>query len=317
MRIALAGSGRLGVGLLGALSASSHDVVAIVQDGRVNRSLWRWIVPLMGRMLGGRNSITGIARRKGIPLVWIDKMDERELAPLRKLDIDVLLVGGFSIILKEPLLSLPKMGCVNTHSSLLPKHRGPNPFYAAIISGDKESGVSFHVMEAGIDSGAVLHQVVFELSPRESMMSLYVRACDLATEEIVALMDRIAVEGLQGTPQDESQANYVKNPTLDDAWLDWDRPAEHLDRMVRAMCPRIMPRFLWQGRQILVLRSRWEKGAENLPAPGTVLGLRPLRVTTGEGVFIIEGAIVKRPVYWLWPNPWQKVRVGDLLKRDD
>jgi methionyl-tRNA formyltransferase len=314
MRIALAGSGRLGVGLLRALSASSHEVVAIVQDGRVNRGLWRKIVPVMGHWFGGHNSITGCARRKGIPLVWIDKMDERELVPLRRLDIDVLLVGGFSIILKKPLLDLPKVGCLNTHSSLLPKHRGPNPFYAAIIFGDKESGVSFHVMEPGIDSGAVLHQVAFELNPRETMMSLYVRSCDLATEEIVGLMDRIAEEGLQGTPQDESQANYVKSPTVDDAWLDWNMPAEHLDRMVRAMCPRIMPRFQWKGRQILVVRSRWEKGAENQQAPGTVLGLRPLRVATGKGVFIIEGAFVKRPFYWLWPNPWQKVRVGNLLK---
>jgi len=315
MRIALAGSGRLGVGILRALSGTRHEIVAIVQDGRTTTRFWRFVIPVMGRIFGGQNSITGAARRKKIPIVWLDKMDEKELGALRVLDIDILLVGGFSIILKQPILDVPKVACVNTHSSLLPRHRGPNPFYAAIVSGDKESGVTFHLMDTGIDTGAVLFQKSFALKERETMVSLYVRSCDLAAEEIAGVLDGIEKEGVQATPQDEYRANYMKNPTMHDSWMYWSESAEALDRKVRAMSPRIMPRFKWRGRQILVAKSRWEKAKEGAAhEPGTVLGLRPMRVATADGVFVIEGAFTIRPVYWLWPNPWQKVGVGDILR---
>lgn len=314
MRIALAGTGRLGVGLLRALLSSSHEVVAIVQDGRRTRSLWRWIVPVVGRWRGG-SSIAGWSKRRGIPLIWIDRMDERDLARLRALDIDVLLVGNFFIILKQPLLDLPRIGCVNTHPSLLPRHRGPTPYYAAILSGDLESGVTFHVMEPGIDTGPILHQPRFLMDPHETVLSLQMRSCELAEQEVVGVLDRIAAEGLRGVPQEVSQATYVRNPTAAEAWLDWNESAESLDRKVRAMCPHLMPRFMWRGKLILVGRSHWEVETDSQQhTPGTVLGLRPLRVATGSGVFVIEGAFVRRPFYWWWPNPWQKVIVGKRLE---
>ncbi|MBI3119520.1 MAG: methionyl-tRNA formyltransferase [Candidatus Hydrogenedentes bacterium] len=314
MRIALAGTGRLGVSLLMPLVKSSHEVVAIVQDGRRLKGLRRWAAPVAGQVLGGEQSVAGRARALGIPIVWIAKMTPEELAPLRALGIDLLLVGGFSIILKKPLLELPRVGCLNTHSSLLPRHRGPNPFYAVILAGDAESGVTFHEMEEGIDTGPIVEQVRFPMSPRDTVLTVYQRACAVAGEHVVAVVDRVARDGLHGTPQDPALANYVKKPTIDDSWLDWSRPAIELDRQVRALSPSPMPRFKYKGRIVRVGRTEFDPALVDA-APGTVVGSRVVvRVATGQGALTLRVAFCTWPVPWIWPAPWGRPVVGEVLR---
>jgi methionyl-tRNA formyltransferase len=125
MRIAVAGYGLLGAGLTRALLDSNHEIVAIVQNGRKTRGIERAVAVAVSHVFATEGSMLGLARPERLPVVWLNRMDENELAPLRALAPDLLLVGGFGIILKRPILDLPKIGCVNAHSSLLPKHRAP------------------------------------------------------------------------------------------------------------------------------------------------------------------------------------------------
>jgi len=256
MRIAVAGTGRLGINLLRPLLQSSHQIVAIVQDGRKTRGISQRLTPVLGRYFGGPYHMAGRARARRIPIFWIDRMNEAELAPLRALRPDILLVGGFGIILKPPLLELPRLGCVNTHSSLLPKHRGPNPFYAVILAGEEESGVTFHIMEEGIDTGAIIAQFTFPIHEEDGMFDVYNRACECAAGHVVEVMDHIEQEGLAGTPQDESLASYDKKPIPADAWIDWNMTAAEIHRLVRAMSPTPMPKFQYRGRNVRVARTR-------------------------------------------------------------
>jgi len=306
MRIAIAGTGHLSAGMFRALAQTDHEIVAVVQDGRQYKGLKGNFAAAFGRIFGGKNNIAALARNRSIPVVWIDKMDEAELAPLKALDIDLLLVGGFAIILKPSLLEVPKLGCVNMHSSLLPRHRGPNPFCAAILAGDAESGITFHVMEPGIDTGPILAQYAFPLEPRDSMFEVYRRACSLAEEKVTELIEEIAVNGLQGTPQNHDEANYARKPTVDDSWIDWRNSAEEIDRKVRAYGPTTMPRFRWRGRVVTVARTEFDSTPVDA-APGTVLRPWPVaRVATGEGTLILRVAFCRRPVPWVWPAPWSK-----------
>jgi methionyl-tRNA formyltransferase len=314
MRIAIAASGRLGASVARPLVASKHKVVAIVQDGRQTRGIWRVLAKLGAYVLGGANSMHAVALRNGIPVFYIDKMDERELAPLRRLDIDVLLVSGFAIILKKPLLELPRIGCVNMHSSLLPRHRGPNPFSAAILHGDTHTGITFHVMEEGIDTGPVLDQASFEIGPRDEMLTVYHRACELAGERVLPLMDRIAREGLVGTPQDHSRASYDPKPTEADTWIDWNRSAVELDRMVRGLSPSTMARFRHGENTVYIAKSVPLDTPAGAP-PGTVLqSTQPVRVATGEGVLEISMALCKKPIPWVWPSPFSRPVTGEKLE---
>jgi methionyl-tRNA formyltransferase len=173
MRIALAGSGLLAGKMLEAVRDSSHEVVAIIQNGRKTKG-WRrrYQTSRLGAFLYQRPWLAR-ARREGLPIVYIDKMTENELAPLKALELDLVLVGGFSIILKKPLLELPRIGCINTHSSLLPKHRGPNPFSAVILVGESETGVTFHAMDEDIDTGGIIEQHRIPLKPTQCAVDVF------------------------------------------------------------------------------------------------------------------------------------------------
>lgn len=313
LRIAIAGGGRLGVSLLEPLLQSRHKVVAIVQDGRRTRGLKRFVQPRVAQLLGAPFNMAGRAHSLGLPLIWIDKMTGSELEPLRKLNIDLLLVSGFGIILKRRLLELPRIGCVNCHSSLLPRHRGPNPFAAALLSDDDETGVTFHVMERGIDTGDILDQVRFAIRPTDTVFSIYRRCCEQAASRIVPVVDRIEREGLRGAPQDPNAATYEKNPSVKDAWIDWTRAASKIDRQIRALAPFPAPRFRFRGRTVLVLRAK----ANSKPVdaePGTVLQHRGfVKVATGQGTLTIQGAFVRSPVPWFWPAPWCRPKPGEKL----
>lgn len=314
MRIAIAGTGKLGMSLMQPLLHSGHEVVAVVQDGRRTKGYRRWLVPRVARVIAPSQSPLGRARAQGVPIVWIDRITEEELAPLRALRPDILLVGGFSIILKRPLLDLPALGCVNTHSSLLPRHRGPNPFCAAIMSGDEEAGVTFHVMDEGIDTGDILDQTAFPLEDRVTSLKLYGAACAVARDRVVAVMDRIEREGLHGAPQDSALATYDKKPTMESAWIQWDEPAERIDRRVRAMAPAIMPRFRFEGRTVFVGATEYRSEAVD-SAPGTVLRAKaPARIATGRGTLVLRAAFTKGPIPFFWPPPWTKLTAGTLLE---
>ena len=313
LRIAIAGSGRLGASLLDPLLASGHQVVAIVQDGRRTRGVRRAIEPWFSRMLHEPYSMPARARRLRLPIVWIDRMNEEELAPLRRLNIDLLIVSGFGIILKRPILELPRLGCLNCHSSLLPRHRGPNPFASVLLSEDERTGVTFHIMDPGIDTGPIVDQASFEIGPKDTTFTIYRRCCELAGSRIVELVHRIEAEGLHGEPQDRACATYDHKPTKADAWIDWNQPARRIDRLVRALAPSPSPRFRFRGQNIYVVRA--QASADPVTAqPGTVLRNRGMvQVATSEGSILLQAAFTGFPVPWVWPSPWCRPHVGEQL----
>lgn len=313
MRIAVAGSGRLGTSVLLPLLDSDHEVVAVVQDGRQRKGIKRLLGRIFAPFAMTQHSMLKIARANRVPVIYIDKMSEAELAPLVAVSPDILLVSGFAIILKPPILELPRIGCVNMHSSLLPKHRGPNPFTAVILAGETETGVSFHVMEPGIDTGDILDQTRYEVQATDAMVDVYQRACVIASERVVPLMDRIEAEGLTGTPQDSALASYDKKVLPDDTWVDWTQPAEDIERMVRALSPSTMPRFRHHGKTIYIARAQYSDAPVEQP-PGTVLKNRgTVTVATGRGSITLQVSFAKRPVPWIWPSPWLRPDIGERL----
>ena len=314
MRIAVAGHGRLAVCLMRALLDSTHEIVAVIQNGRKTRGLRRWAKRLASGALRPNSSAMGLAVRHGIPAVWIDRMTEEELVPLKALGPDVILVGGFDIILKKPIIELPGIGCVNTHSSLLPRHRGPNPFSAAIMSGDSETGVTFHVLEEEIDTGDIVEQAAFPILPKDTGMTVYLNACDMAGTLVTGVMDRIEREGLNGTPQDQALASYDKRLVLEDSYIDWTRPAEEIERKWRAMKPFLLPRLRYRGHTVIVAHLSAE-ATEVEAEPGVLLRVKPVvRVATGLGTIALTSAYAAAPAPWAWPALWSRPKIGEKLE---
>lgn len=313
MRIAIAGSGQLAASMLFPLLDSDHEVAAVLLDGRSITGIKRSLSPLSDVILGNTGGLAFHALRHGLPIVWLDRMDEEELAPLRALHVDIVLVGGFGIIFKRPILDLPKIGCVNMHSSLLPKHRGPNPFCAVILAGEQESGVTFHIMEEKIDSGDILEQASFPLTPDDTPYSIHAKSCSLAAEWVVPVMDRIQAKGLHGVPQDVSQATYDKRPTRADAFIHWAAPAEQIERQVRALRSIHTPWFSHRGKTVHVTQVRVDYD-DSRTSPGTILSNKPyVRIAAGNGSVDLVSAYTAGPVPLPWPVPWHRPKIGESM----
>lgn len=311
MRIAVAGSGLLAAGMLRALAGSRHMIVAVVQNGRREKGIRRRLIPAYLSVVGGASSATGFAFRRGIPVIWIDRLAE-DLEPLRALEPDVLLVGGFDIILKRQVLELPRIGCVNAHSSLLPRHRGPNPFCAVLLAREAETGVTFHVMDTGIDTGDVLDQTAFPIEPRDTAATLYHAACQVASERVVAVMDQIEHGGLRGRPQDHTKASYEPKPSQEDARIDWTLPSVEIDRRIRAHAFNAAW-FMFRGRRVHVGKASAVAQREEA-APGTVVNHRiPLRIAAGNGALLIEMAYTGERLPRLWPTLRNRPALGEKV----
>jgi methionyl-tRNA formyltransferase len=240
-------------------------------------------------------------------------MDEHELAPIRVAEPDLLITCGFSIILKRSLLDLPCIGCVNVHSSLLPKHRGPNPFCQVILQEEERSGVTFHVTEETIDSGDILDQRSYALGPDDTAIAAYLKACALVARRVVPVVDAIAENGLQGLPQDPALAQYDRKLRGDDVRIDWTQPAKDINRAVRAHTIGLYARFLHTQNLIRVAISSYDDTPTDKP-PGTVIQTQPhTTVATGKGTLTLLAAYTASPITWPWPAPWTRIKIGDIL----
>lgn len=301
MRILLAGTGKLGVNLATPILKSRHQIVSILQNGRHTKGTKRLVNKVFLGKFGGGDSIIRFAVKNHIPVFWIDKMNEEELKPLRQLSPDLILTGGFSIIFKKSILALPRIGCVNVHSALLPRHRGPNPFYAVIRNGETQSGVTFHIMDEGIDTGPIVAQQSFPVYDTDTAYAIYCRASQLAGTMVLDVLNQIEEKGLQGEPQNPEYASYDPKPTIKDSIIRWDVPAIDIDRQVRALSQTIMTRFTHKGRNVFV--SRVKVNDKETPAtPGTVIRPRfPAEIATARGTVTLLSAFTVFPIVWLWP----------------
>lgn len=302
MRILIAGTGKLGVCVAEPLVKSRHQVIGILQNGRQTKGIRRFISPLFLGIFGGRDSILRLARKHRVPIFWIDKMNEEELKPLNELSPDLIITCGFGIIFKKPILTLPKIGCINVHSSLLPRHRGPNPFYAVIRQGETQSGVTFHIMDEGIDTGPIIEQHSFPILDTDTAYTVYCHASELARTMVLDVVNRIEQEGLHGQPQNPQIASYDPKPTIKDAIIRWDVPAIEIDRQIRALSQTILTRFKYKERTVFVTRVK-VNNKEISAEPGTVLHPRfPAEIATTKGSITLLSAFTLSPIMWIWPT---------------
>lgn len=163
--------------------------------------------------------------------------DPQSRAPLVAAEADAFVVAAFGLIFRQKTLAIPRLGCVNVHPSLLPMYRGAVPIPAAIASGDRDTGVSLMVMDEGIDTGAVISVERAPISEHDTAESLGRRLAGLGAAQLVRDLPRWADGALGAQPQPERGATQTRPLTKADGWIDWSRPAEELERHVRAMWP--------------------------------------------------------------------------------
>jgi methionyl-tRNA formyltransferase len=204
----------------------------------------------------------------------------KDLAP------DISVVAAYGRILKPALLGIPRKGSVNVHASLLPRLRGAAPIERAILEGCTETGVTIMQMDAGMDTGPILHQVPTPIPPDETSGELRVRLAEIGALALVEALTLLEETGLTAAPQDEAQATYAPKLTREEERLDWRLPAEVVARRIRAFDPRPGAWTSGRGRAVKLFGGRALEGEGHPGAvPGTVLvAADGLRVAAGSGV---------------------------------
>lgn len=203
----------------------------------------------------------------------------------------VMVVAAYGLILPQWVLSLPRLGCLNIHASLLPRWRGAAPIHRAIEAGDAETGITLMQMDAGLDTGDMLLVERLPIAPQDTTGTLHDLLAVLGGRLVVEALELAACGGLKPVPQPAEGVTYAHKIDKAEALLDWTQPAALLERRVRAFNPFPGASTLWGGDGLKVWAAEVEATAPPASpavasAPGAVLGAdaTALRVQTGQGV---------------------------------
>ena len=210
--------------------------------------------------------------------------DGEALGMLRELEPDLIAVAAYGKILPVDILELPRLGCVNVHSSLLPKYRGAAPINWAILNGDNETGVTIMYMAEGMDTGDILAQAATPIDINENAAQLFDRLALMGADLLVETVKGLEAGAVKPVPQDESRASHASMLSREQSPMDWGRTARQLHDQVRGLFPWPSARLELDGVRCKVLRTTLSGGTTN-KAPGTVLQAdkKGLRIACGDG----------------------------------
>ncbi|MCI6991130.1 MAG: methionyl-tRNA formyltransferase [Clostridiales bacterium] len=229
MRILFMGTPDFAVPSLEALAAAGHQLVGAFSqpDKPKNRGMKLQPTP-----------VKVCAQGLGVPVFQPAKLrDGTALETIRQLDPELIVVAAYGRILPQEILDYPQFGCINVHSSLLPKYRGAAPIHWAILNGDQETGVTIMHMALALDAGDIIAQRATPIDPNETVEELHDRLAQLGAQLLVDTVAEIAAGTAGRTPQAEDQVTLA--PMLSRALspMDFTRPARALHDQVRGLIP--------------------------------------------------------------------------------
>ena len=220
------------------LSCASLEKLALGEHFKVLAVVTQPDKP-QGRDLKPRPSpVKILAQKLNLP-VWqpARARDEKFIAELRELKPDLMVVVAYGQILPQALLDVPPHGCLNVHTSLLPKYRGAAPIQWAIANGDAETGVTIMQMDAGLDTGPVLSTRRAPILPTDDSQILHDRLAQIGAELLVETIPGYAAGKISPQPQPAEGSTYAAKIRREDGQIDWRQPAEKIWNRLRAFTP--------------------------------------------------------------------------------
>ncbi|UVS76728.1 methionyl-tRNA formyltransferase [Actinokineospora sp. UTMC 2448] len=279
MRVVMFGFQTWGHRTLHALLESEHDVVLVVTHPRGEGAYERiWA-----------DSVEDLARENGIPVLIREKADDDDLVlALKEAEPDVIVATNWRTWIPPRVFGFPPKGTLNVHDSLLPAYAGFSPLIWALINGEKEVGVTAHMMDETLDAGDIVAQEAVEVGPRDTTKDLFDKTLPLFGKLTVEGLARIAKGDKDFIRQDRSKASFFHKRAEEDLRIDWTWEAEELDRLVRAQCAPYPSAFTYhRGRRLEIVEAQVSQA---------VYGGTPGRIfyREGDGVAIVAGAQARR-----------------------
>lgn len=229
LNIIFAGTPDFAAQHLQALIDSPHNVIAVYTqpDKPAGR----------GKKLQA-SPVKQLAEQYQIPVYQPKSLRKPETqAELTALHADVMVVVAYGLILPQTVLDAPTYGCLNVHGSLLPRWRGAAPVQRAIWAGDKQTGVTIMQMDAGLDTGDMLHKVFCDIDLQDTSADLYHKLAEIAPNALIEVLNHLTDGTFIAEPQDDTQSNYAEKLSKEEAKLDWQLSAAQLERNIRAFNP--------------------------------------------------------------------------------
>jgi methionyl-tRNA formyltransferase len=182
--------------------------------------------------------VKALAQKLNLPVLQPAKArDENFISELRKLTPDLIVVAAYGQILPQSILDLPKHGCLNVHTSLLPKYRGAAPIQWAIANGETETGVTIMKMDAGLDTGPIVAQQRTPISPVDDSVTLHEQLAQLGASLLVQIIPDYVAGKILPQPQPAEGVSHAPKIKKEDGHIDWDLPAQKILNRLRAFTP--------------------------------------------------------------------------------
>lgn len=281
LRIIFMGTPEFAVPSLRALIEHGEKVVAVVTQPDRPKGRGRVLTPPPVKL---------IAQDAGIDVLQPSKIKTEDfLNTLRSYEADVILVAAYGRILPPTILSLPRLGCINVHGSILPKYRGAAPIQTAILRGEKEAGVTIMQMDAGLDTGDMLLTGSLPVHDQDTSVSMIPKLAELGATLLLQVLKSAAKRALAPQKQDDSLASLAPPLTKEDAPINWQHPAAAISCQIRALEPWPLAHTSYEGKMLkpfcpLVLQEPCSE------RPGTILRAdkQGLLIACGDGQLLVR-----------------------------
>lgn len=226
------------------------------------------------------------ALKAGLQVLQPQKASTPEFADiLRSFGADLFIVVAYSEIFKEILLTLPPLGCVNIHASLLPKYRGAAPIHRAIMNGDQESGVTIMSMAKELDAGEILSVAKTPIPEDMTTGELFQELSEIAAPELYKVLQQFAEGKVRRLAQDPKLVTYAPKVSPEEAFVDWNRPADVLHNHIRGLTPKpgawCFVTFRGDKKRLIIKKTKVLSNV--FETPGAILSRPGLTVACGQG----------------------------------
>ena len=249
-----------------------------------------------------------LASELGLPILQPERArDEAFVESLRALQPELVAVAAYGQILPRSILDLPRYGCLNVHTSLLPRYRGAAPIQWAILNGDAETGVTIMKMDAGLDTGEVVAQASTPIQAEDNAQILHDRLAEMGAKLLVQTIPGYIAGELVPRPQPTEGATYASKIKKEDGHIDWSQPAQTLWNRVRGLTPWPGAFTYLPGQTQRQLLKIWEaKPVERSGPSGEVLAADKAGIVVGCG----KGAL---NILWLQREGGRRLTAQQFL----
>ena len=252
---------KLKIGFMGTPSFAVPILKSLIKDNYHIEFVYTQSGRPAGRGLRKKNSeIYDVAKTNNINIRVPEKLDHEEINFISNKEIDIIIVAAYGLILPERILKIPKYGCLNVHASLLPKWRGAAPIQRSIMAGDKKTGISYMLMDKGLDTGPVILQKETEIGENDNFLIVHDSLSLIASQTISETILRFIEGKLATKEQNNDIASYADKIEKHETKIDWNLTAKEIRNLIYSLSP--LP-GAWtitkEGKRLKILSAQIEE----------------------------------------------------------